>query len=113
MNSYVPYEEHARKARLLFDELVSALGSNLSENERHGLNALIGCGELDDAIESILDLSGASHLFVIPSSFAPEIEDWLNDFGTPGPDDDDYVWYAAKRAMEYSREQESAALAPV
>jgi hypothetical protein len=103
MDAHVDYVRHADKAQKLFDDLVLALGTQLSESDRNGLNELVGCGELDDAIESILDMSGASHLFRIPDSLAPKIKDWLSDFGEPKEDDDDYTWYAAERALAYSR----------
>ena len=110
METTVPFEEHKRKATRLFEDLIDNLGSKIPDDTKAIFYESIRAGELDDAIESILDLSGGSHLFVIPSSFAPRIEDWLTDFGTPGPDDDDYLWVAARRAIEYSQSHKSVAI---
>jgi hypothetical protein len=102
------YDE-SRSIRLLTD-LIEAAGPALSQSDIDNKWAAVNCGELDSAIEGLIDLSGASHLYIIPSSFAPKIKEWLDSLGTPGPDDDDYPWYASERALEYSRLQEKASL---
>ncbi|MCL1800946.1 MAG: hypothetical protein FWG25_06250 [Promicromonosporaceae bacterium] len=100
------FENHALKATELFSALLVELSDELSDDTKQSLIDIVNCGELDSAIEGILDMSGASHLFVIPSSFAQRIESWVADFEPFGPDDDDYIRYAADRAMSYSRDQE-------
>jgi hypothetical protein len=104
--NYESYQAHESKSFELLNDILTAASAQIPESVLDGLHAMIDAGQFDEAIESILDLSGASHLFTIPSTFIPKIEEWLDYFGTPGPDDDDYLWYSAKRAIQYSQRQE-------
>jgi len=107
MDTLSRFDEQDRDSIELLKELIAAAGPALSRDEVDNKWAAVRCGELDSAIEGMIDLSGAMHWYAIPRSLESKIKRWLDSLGVPGPDDDDYPWYAAKRALDYSRSQET------
>ena len=110
METLSNFDEHNRNAIQLLTELIAAAGPALSQDEIDNKWTAARCGELDSAIEGMIDLSGAMHWYAIPSSLESKIKEWLDGLGAPGPGDDDYPWYATERALEYSRNQESVTM---
>jgi hypothetical protein len=97
------YDNHELKTIGLLHRLIEVAGPALTEEDIQNKYAVVNCGEPDSAVASMLELSGAAHLYVIPTALIPTIESWINDLGDPGPDDDDYLWCAAEGAIAYSR----------
>lgn len=93
------YDLYDRNSIKLLEDLIDAAGSAISQTEIDNKWDAVRCGEIDSAIEGMIDLSGVMHWYVIPSTLSTSIQEWLESSGTPGPDDDDYPWYAVERAL--------------
>ena len=86
----------------VLEDLVAAARDQIKSEVLDRFIEMATCDGIDSAIESLIDYSGGGHMWRIPESLFPGIENWANSL----PDsirnsDDGYLEFAIKRAIDY------------